>query len=309
MNFKNLVKKTTRKLLVPTILSASMATTAPAYAGLLGNLLSKPATVASVGMDFEAYVTLLNPDGRVVRNPSLLDEPTYHGFRNPVKGHMVFNVTSEGLVGAATFEPFEFFGTPASGRDITIVPAHTVVGIMPTDTLMVANMLFDWNGNNGIPVSIVVDIGGLTSALNNTFKGQVLKGLLTAESENTTVRPGDDITMGPVLVATTSQNTSDVDTDGDGMPGPIALGDNPSGTIPLLVDTVTDLTNGDIGIGGSPMKDGPFTGFNANFDVKTMTVTCVSGILSNCESGGLKVPQINLSAQPLEPLLNFLHIQ
>jgi len=320
-------RSTVNSMFKPAILSAAMLACGTVQAGLLGSLLNigsstdadlqlggigadvqVTASIASVGMDFVAWVTMIDSTGAPVNNPSFAGEPNYHGWRYPVKGKMVFNLTAEGLAGAASFEPFDFFGVPASGRDINFVPAHTVLGLIPIDTLLVGNMLFDWNGNNGIPVSLVLDIGDLTTALMNTFEGEVLKGLLTAETENTLVPSGEDITMGPVLVATTSWDTTDVDTDGDGEPGPLSLGVNPSGTTPLIPDMALDTTNGDIGLGGSPMKAGPFKGFNANFDVIEATVTCVSAILSDCETGGLKVPQIPLSAQPLDPLLDLLHL-
>jgi hypothetical protein len=258
-------------------------------------------------MDFNAWVTLIAPNGGPVLNFSNADEPNFNGYRQPVSGSMVFNLTTEGLVGAASFEPFDFFGTPAGGRDITFVPAHTALGLIPLDTLLVGNMLFDWNNNNGIPVSLVLDIGNLTTALQNTFKGEVLKGTLTAESDNTLGFNGKSLSMGPVLVATTAWNTTDVDTDNDGNPGPLNFDDNPSGTTPLLYDDAVDITNGDIGIAGSPMKAGPFTGFNAAFDVTEATVTKVGGLVAECDSGGLSVPQLPLSAQPLQPLINLLN--
>jgi hypothetical protein len=172
-------------------------------------------------------------------------------------------------------------------------------------------LLFDFGNVKGIPVSIVLDIGGLTTALQNTAKGQVLKGVLTAASDNTLVQDSLDsqpygIPIGPVLVATTTYDTTDVDTDGDGVPGPIKFGTNPSGTTPLIEDGTIDATNGDVGIGGSPIRKGGFTDFNANFDVVTATVTCVSTVLS-CNYAGLKLPSLPaLSAQPLAPLLKLL---
>jgi len=60
--------------------------------------------------------------------------------------------------------------------------------------------------------------------------------------------------IGPSPVATTTFNTTDL--------GVITVGVNPSGTLPLTDD----------GIGGSPMKAGPFPGFNANFDFDNMTL-------------------------------------
>jgi hypothetical protein len=321
MSIGKRVKKTVKSVLKPTVLAAAMLGCASSQAGLLGNLLNinnnvnagALVTVASVGMDFTGWITMLNSTGTAVNNPDFADEPRFFGNRTPVSGRMVFNITESGLVGAASFEPFDFIGIQASGRNISIVPAHEILGLIPTDTLFLANMSFDYGISTGIPVSLVIDMGGLTTALRNTFEGEFLQGLLTAESENTVFQTGKKsfelLPMGPVIAATTSWNTTDVDTDGDNQPGPVGLEDNPSGTTPLLVDTTVDATNGDIGIGGSPMRAGPFTGFNANFDIQTLTVTCVSALLSDCETGGLVIPPVlTLDPQPLQPLLELLGI-
>lgn len=61
--------------------------------------------------------------------------------------------------------------------------------------------------------------------------------------------------MGPAVMATTTSNTTDI--------GAVALGTNPSGTLPLIADT----------IGGSLMRAGPFPGFNPNFDITSVTIS------------------------------------
>ena len=301
------LKKMTKASLIAIGMMGAATATNSATAGLL-NLLSVP--VLSVGMDFEGWVTMLWPDGHVFGNYNQANEPTFHGERTPIKGHMVMEYGSDGLVGTATFDSFMFANSPASGHDVQFYSPNALLNAMPTNTLMLGNMLFDFGTIKNIPVSIVLDIGGLTTAMGNTAKGQILKGVLTAASDNTLVDNGDgtgyshSISMGPVLVATTTWDTTDVDTNGDGVPGPIKKGVNPSGTTPLLEDTSVDVTNGDIGIGGSPMKTTPFLGFNPNFDIVTATVTCVS-VLSSCTGTGY-LPRITLSAQPLGPLLQLL---
>ncbi len=178
---------------------------------------------------------------------------------------------------------------------------------VPTNTLLLGNMLFDWSSNVGIPVSIVLDMGNLTTALMNSTPGDVIRGMMTAPTDNTVITQSDGTTttmpIGPAVVVTTTWDTTDVDTDGDGQPGPLGLGDNPSGTVPLRVDTAPDVTNGDVGIGGSPMRTAPFKGFNANFDIVEITVTCVS-LTDECEQS---VPvSVPLSPQPIGPLKEFL---
>ena len=61
-------------------------------------------------------------------------------------------------------------------------------------------------------------------------------------------------------MATTTFNTTDI--------GTVIVGSNPSGTLPFTDD----------GIGGSPMKAGPFPGFNANFDITDLTITSVTPV-------------------------------
>ncbi|RRQ21248.1 hypothetical protein [Thiohalobacter thiocyanaticus] len=266
-------------------------------------VFSANAAAWSFSMDFKGYMTLLTPEGEMVRNTSFADEPRFQGYRSPINGTMVMTTNNQGMSGSATFEPFPFFGVEASGRDITFVSTDNLLGI-PTNTLLLGNMLFDWSGNNGIPVSLVLDMGNLTTALMNSSPGDVIRGVMTPPTDNTviTLQDGSTTTMpvGPAIVATTTWNTTDVDTDSDGEPGPLQLGVNPSGTTPLLYDTVIDKTNGDIGLGGSPMRTPPFMGFNANFDIVEITVTCVS-LTDGCE---VPVPEVPLSAEPLKPLLD-----
>jgi hypothetical protein len=80
---------------------------------------------------------------------------------------------------------------------------------------------------------------------------QNLTGGATPASEN-----GDGAFNGGGILATTTWNTTSI-------APPVALGDNPSGTLPLIADTV----------GGSPMQIGPFNGANFNFDLMSVQVT------------------------------------
>jgi hypothetical protein len=59
------------------------------------------------------------------------------------------------------------------------------------------------------------------------------------------------------MLATTTWNTTDI--------GTVQLGDNPSGTLPLLADAKS--------IGGSPMRVGPTVTFNDNFDILSVQIT------------------------------------
>lgn len=285
-----------------------------ALAGLIAASLGTAAEVSavtamSVAMDFKGYVTMLNGgDGGAFRNTSFATEPRFMGYRTPVQGHMVIDITENGMVGGATFEPFLFIGSQASGRDITFVPADSLFGTpIPSNTLLVANMLFDFGTFiKGIPVSIVLDMGSLSTALMNAKVGDVITGVMRSASDNTVFTMPDGskrtLPLGPVVVGTTTWDTTDVDTDGDGQPGPLEQNTNPSGTVPLLVDTKIDMTNGDVGIGGSPIKAVLFVGFSPNFDFTEVTVTCVNALLGSCNTSGLSIPALPLSPAPLEPV-------
>lgn len=281
-----------------------------ALAGLMATTLGSTvevsaATALSVAMDFKGYVTMLDSTGKGFRNTSYYYEERFGGWRTPINGTMVMDITETGMIGRASFKPFMFAGLAASGRDITFVPEDTLFGTpIPTNTLLVGNMLFDYGPTLGIPVSIVLDMGNLSTALMSASVGDVITGALRSASDNTLFAK-QSMPIGPVVVATTTWDTTDVDTDGDGQPGPLAMNVNPSGTIPLLVDTVLDSTNGDVGIGGSRMKVGPFPGFSPNFDITEVTITCVNA-LSSCSTGGIPVPAIPLDPAPLQPVQDTL---
>lgn len=111
--------------------------------------------------------------------------------------------------------------------------------------------MFDWNGNVGVPVSIVWDASGFFSA--GPFNpGQVISGVGAIPASNNT--QNGIVPIGPAPIATTTWNTTTV-------PG-AGMGSAVSGTLPLIADTVA----------GSPMVAGPFVTYNANFDITTITI-------------------------------------
>jgi hypothetical protein len=277
-----------------------------AVCATVGIAASAPASAISFGMDFKGYVTMLGSDGGILRNVSFKKVEPFFGFRTPVSGHMILDIGLDGVRGTATIDDIKFSGSSAKGREIHFEPVDSI-GPIPTSTLLIGNLLFDFNAEIGIPVSIVLDMGNLTTALMASTPGDMIGGLLTAASENTVDDAGNGpqtFPMGPVVVASTTWNTTDADTDGDGVPGPLQFNTNPSGVVPLLVDTVSDdySDNGDVGVGGSPIKVGSFVGFNPNFDFKEITVTCVN-LLASCANGGIPVPPLPLNPDPLGGLL------
>jgi hypothetical protein len=277
-----------------------------AVCATVGIAASAPVSAISFGMDFKGYITMLGSDGGILQNQSFKTVEPFFGLRTPVSGHMILDIGLDGVRGTATIDDILFLGKTAKGREIHFEPVDSI-GPIPTDTLLIGNLLFDFNKEIGIPVSIVLDMGNLTTALMASTPGDIIGGLLTAASENTLANLGNGFQaypMGPVVVATTTWNTTDADTDGDGVPGPLLFNTNPSGVVPLLVDTVPDdySDNGEIGIGGSPIKVGSFFDFNPNFDFKEITVTCVN-LLASCASGGIPVPPLPLNPDPLGGLL------
>ena len=130
--------------------------------------------------------------------------------------------------------------------------------------LLLGNMVFDWNGIAGIPVSMVMDATGLFSAnptgMNSANIGQVISGVGALPATNGLTATGANLALGASPIATTTWNTHLLCTPSN--PGD-CYGVNPSGYFLLTNDT----------LGGSPMIDGPYAGYNINLDITSMTVT------------------------------------
>lgn len=189
--------------------------------------------------------------------------------RTWIHGTMEFNLDTGG--GTGTMVPFDFFNQtnppPASVREMAMQTRP--------DGLVVGNMLFDWNGTYGIPVSIVLDASGMFGAVQGGLSiGDVVSGVgslgytdgitstFTFFNGTTTVTGTRTFVMGPAPIATTVWNTTPLCVDD---PKDSCLGVNPSGSVFGALS--------DDGIGGSPQIAGPFKGFSANFDVMSLTVT------------------------------------
>jgi hypothetical protein len=218
--------------------------------------VSATASAAVIGVDYSGWFTMVNAGGTDVNvNGDSSGGPMY-GRRTAVTGTMTFN-TSTGA-GSGTMVPFSFFGS-GNAAATTISFQAVGDGLGGQGPLVLGNMGFNWNSNNGIPTSIVLDASGFFAAVgggglttSSTITGGVLgatDGFLFNFGKFSYTLP-----MGPVPIATTTFNTTDI--------GTVVLGTNPSGTLPFTDD----------GIGGSPMKAGPFPGFNANFDITTLHV-------------------------------------
>jgi hypothetical protein len=246
-----------------TILSTAVATTV----GLSVAGFSSEASAVVLTMDFDGVFTMIQPDGKPLNNGDFGTETNYYGWRTPISGTFTFN-TSTGA-GSGTVNSFSF----AAGG-LAIATAITVQAIGDgaggPGTLILGNLGFNWSGNNGIPVSIVLDGAGLFGCLQANATSCAGTGA-TPETDNTIFGTGKStytLPLGPSPIATTDWNTTTIGG------STCTLGCNPSGGLPLIADTVVDTGSspaGEVGIGGSPMPAGPFPGWNANFDFTSIT--------------------------------------
>jgi hypothetical protein len=164
--------------------------------------------------------------------------------RFAISGTLTFD-TATGT-GAGTITPFSFLG--GGPKTYTGLSFQSVGG-----GLVLGNMMWDWNGTFGVPVSVVLDAAGFFGALaSGVTGGQPITGGATPASDN-----GESFFASGAVLATTTWNTTDI--------GTVQLGDNPSGTLPLLADAKS--------IGGSPMRVGPTLTFNDNFDILSVQIT------------------------------------
>ena len=223
-----------------------------AVAATLSAAIVAPAQAAVINMDYSGLFTMLSPTGVALQNtsyPFYGDATWGYGIRSQISGTMTFD-TATGA-GSGTVEPFNFFSKgPATASGVTF---QSIGG-----GLMLGNMNFNWN-NTDITTNIVLDASGLFGALAGGIPpvGAVLDqtscgGLPCATPASEGINKGK-LPIGPVPIATSSFNV-------DGSAG--------------LGTTLGMLSLGtDDGIGGTPMDNGPFSGFNANFDILSVTVT------------------------------------
>lgn len=215
-------------------------------------------------LSWSGLFTMLDPAGKPLSNTSLgYYDPDYSNWlalRTSVSGTMQFNLTTG--AGSATLVPFDFFNGSLPAEAVGISMQAIGDGFGNPGTLVLGNMLFNWNGNNGIPVSIVLDAAGMFGALNDGFSvSESISGVGALPASNG-IKLGQ-IPIGPTPVATTTWNTTSTCTvvnAGD------CMGVSPSGTFPLIANS----------IGGTPMIDGPFTGYNANFDITNIHIDAVT---------------------------------
>ena len=266
--------------------------------GVSAALMTPAANAATSTFSWTGFFTLLDAAGFVTNNSSITGRNANQA-QTPISGTIEFDQSNGAGVG--TVNAFGFFNKgDALAHDVTFQAVGDGMG--GQGTLVVGNMLFDWNGNNSIPVSLVMDAAGFFTATPNDFADGVLDNTdaavinngATPASDGTfdTGVPGSYLALGPAVMATTDWNTTNLpgcttgadsnftDNIGGGCMG-VAL--NGGVVIPgTLADATINQAQAPFnasyigtgtGVGGSPMQDGPFQGFNANFDVLTLTPT------------------------------------
>ena len=236
---------------------------------------------------------LLDKTGAALSNTSISTKSN-NAFDTPISGTLSYDDVAG--MASATVASFDWgaqipeFPFAVTNFDLKAIGD----GMGGSGSLMLGNMLFNWNGNNGIPVSMIMDAsgffagelspGGANSAVpasDGTYVGEFVPGTVTG--------PGGYagyLGLGPVPIATTAWDTSlaagcaaGVDANFANNTGGGCMGVAISGALPLIFDNtpsgnyVNDYTaNVGGNIGGSPMVDGPFTGLSATFDFVSLEI-------------------------------------
>jgi len=252
------------------------------------------ATADTLTFSWSGMFTMLDPFGAGFANTSIPAKGN-NQYQTPITGTMTFNTVTGS--GSGTLVPFEFFSgsLPAEATGITLQAIGDGLG-NPVGSLVMANMLFNWNGTTGIPTSLVLDAAGMFAALPGMGVGDTTSGNATGfsalpASDGTYVgaavpgtvdgpAPGTllgYLGLGPNPVVTTAWNLTSTCTRGGVANDGACMSLSPSGTFPLVLDAASNpndfVANSGGTIGGNPMIDGPFSGNNANFNITSLTLT------------------------------------
>jgi hypothetical protein len=230
-----------------------------------GILISTSASAEIIVFALTGKYTLLNPYpyGEVMDQQSISSTLTYD------------TSSASGTSPTLTINNFVTYGATASIHNISL---QAVSGT----NYIVGNMLADWSGTVGIPISMVWDATGLNNAIEFGLNvGDVISGTDLIRNGNvvydvSSATPASDglyfdslntyLNQGPAPLAMTTLNTTTLCT-----PGVNCMGNAKSGGSPFTDD----------GIAGSPMIDGPFPGLNVNFDIgsgHSLTVLSITSV-------------------------------
>lgn len=211
-------------------------------------LITTPVSAAIYEFYFTGQYTLLDQAGGYADQQAISSTLTYD------------DNSGSGFSAGLTIANFDTFGATATIYDITLQRETST-------NLIIGNMLADWGGAVGIPLSMVWDATGLFNAIDyglqagDVISGTNLKrdGIVVADVNSATPASdgiidsfGNPLNQGPAPLAVTTWNTATLCT-----PGIDCIGNALSGGAPFFDD----------GISGSPMIDGPFPGLIVNFDI------------------------------------------
>jgi len=223
------------------------------------------ANAATNTFNWDGFFTMLDANGAALANTSVSGKGA-NQFQTPVSGTLTFDTVTG--AGTGTLVPFDFFSGSLPAEAVGINMQAIGDGMGGPGTLVLGNMLFNWNGTFGIPTSIVLDAAGFFA--NELTSGGANSAVPASDGTYTGATFGY-LGLGPVPIATTEWDV----TLGNGCVVGDCMGNGSSGVLPLVADTSSntkEYAQGDgVGIGGVPMADGPFAGNNANFDITNMT--------------------------------------
>lgn len=262
--------------------------------GIAALSVSSMATAAVTTYEWSGMAIYLGQQGDALCNTSVYTKGA-NCFQTPVTGTMSFDDATGAGIGSVNDYDFFSGDTPARIHDMSLQLVGDGMG--GEGTLVVANMLFDWNGTNDIGRSMVWDAAGFFGATNAMWADNTLDQSDVADigavpaADGTYVNPTFGyINLGPVPFAVTAFDTTNfngcspgADSDFSNNDGGGCMGIPLSGGLPLITDTATndadyDLTTPTLsdlaneGIGGSPMQDGPFKGFSGTYEILSMAI-------------------------------------
>ena len=270
-----------------TILKASVAAVLAA---------SVPTAEAAVNtFNYNGFFTMLATDGAAMANTSITGR-TVNQFQSPISGTLSFDTATGAGIGTLT--PFAFFGSTDLANAVGIKMQSVGDGAGGPGTLVAGNMLFDWGGTTGIPVSIVLDAQGFFAGdLDGTGGlGAIAASDGTFVGATVPQTTGGYLDLGPSPIVTTAFNTLNI----NGCDGvtPDCMNNGSSGGIPVggyVADATANPNDFDMttptaydlageGVGGSPFQDGPFVNNNANFNITSLTFASSADatIAQNC---------------------------
>jgi hypothetical protein len=272
---------TIKKKLIGAAIAAALGTTA----------VPQVASADVLSFDWAGKFTMLDSAGAALANTSITTKGA-NQYQTSVTGTLTFN-TATGS-GSGTLVPFNFFAGTLPAEAVGINMQAIGDGSGGPGTLVMGNMLFNWNGTNGIPVSIVLDAAGMFGNMQSFYTGgvgTVLTGVgATPAADGTyvsaTALPGTVngpggfpgyLGLGPNPIVTTAWNTTSLCTRAGVANDGACMNLSPSGGLPLITDVAPNtndfVANTGGTIGGTQMIDGPFTANNANFDITSLTLT------------------------------------